>query len=277
MSELRTENDALIQALNGAQAPDELEPGAIYGYKLNDRVHVVDLLDRDRESPQRKTGTVVVEDVASFLHYYGKHADEASEVYVDVDGKRITAVINAHTSIDPRWGDHRLVLQLRTTKAWQEWVGQDRKPMSQQTFAEFVEDHLGDIREPSAADMLEIATTFQAKTKVNFSSAMPLASGDRRLVFEETTDASAGAKGQLQVPTVFKIAVKCLELPVAEGEDPTVYGIDARFRYRIQGGSLQVVYLLDDTAAVLRDAVLAVVGQVETALGIVIMRGTPSP
>ncbi|MEU4332357.1 DUF2303 family protein [Nonomuraea dietziae] len=281
---IRTENDAVIQiaqeAARAQASPTLLQPGTVYAFPTDHGPQVLDLMTGDYvkrlPTPLRKTGAVRVEDVASFEAYYAKHSDEDSETYVNVDQRCLTAVLNAHSQEGPRWGDHRLYLTLKTTRAWSEWLDNDRKWLPQREFAEFVEDHLADIREPAAATMLEIATTFQAKQKVNFASATRLSSGDANLTWEETTDATAGAKGQLKVPTAFKIAVKCLELPATEDEDPVVYGLDARFRYRIERGQLHVSYLLDDPQAVLRDAVLAVVGQVEGRLGIEVLRGTPA-
>lgn len=284
MQDVRTENDALIEVAREsariAAGPVLVEPGKLYAFPTADGVQLLDL-DEDTytdrlPAPSRKTGTVVVEDIDSFSAYWNKHRDEGSEVYVDVDKRRLTAVLNAHTSEGPRWRDHTLVLQLKTTRTWSEWVAGDRKALAQQTFAEFVEDHLAEITEPSAADMLEIATTFQAKAKVSFSSVTSLSSGNRSLAFEEQTDATAGAKGRLEVPSHFRIVVKPLELPVPEGDDPLAYGIEARFRYRIDRGQLYVIYLLDDPAAVLRDAVLSVVAKVESDHGITVMRGTPA-
>ncbi|MEV4174018.1 DUF2303 family protein [Nonomuraea sp. NPDC049709] len=280
----RTENDAVIQiaqeAARAQAAPVAVQPGSMYAFPTADGYKLLDL-DNDGytdrlPAPQRKRGITTVEDIDSFLTYYAKHADANTETYVDVDSRRITAVLNAHSPDGPRWGDHRLVLELKCTRAWLEWTRFDRKPLTQQEFAEHIENHLDDIIEPQPAQMLEIATTFQAKQKVSFSSATRLSSGDVNIAWEETTDATAGSKGQLKVPTEFKIAVVVLELPVPEGEDPTVHGLQARFRYRIDRGNLQVSYLLAKPEAVLRDAVLAVVGQVEKALETQVLRGTPA-
>ncbi|WP_166427777.1 DUF2303 family protein [Nonomuraea mesophila] len=280
----RTENDAVIQvaqeAARAAAGATPLDIGTVYMVPTADGPRLLDLDTTEHRqrlaAPRRKTGRTVVEDVGSFLAYFRKHADADTETYVNVHARAITAVLNAPTADAPRWGDHRLILQLCTTDAWDAWAGNDRRWLPQREFTDFLEEHLSDIREPAAAELLEIATTFHAKTTVKFASATRLASGDANLVWEETTDASAGAKGNLKVPTEFKIAVKCLELPVAEGEDPVVYGLGARFRYRIERGELRVMYLLDDPAAVLRDAVLAVVGQVEKAAEITILRGMPA-
>lgn len=285
MSDIRTENDAVIQiAQDAARAESNgvlLAPGSIYAFPTANGPHVLDMgkdgyLTR-LPAPQRKQGTTTVEDHASFLTYYRKHADENTETYVNVDQQRITAVLDAHATDGPRWGQHRLTLQLRTTKAWKAWTAHDNGWLPQREFAEHIEARLDDIVEPAAAEMLELAQSFQAKTTVKFNSGTRLASGDMNLTWEETTEAAAGNKGQIKIPAVFKLLLPCLELPVVEGEDPVFYAIEARFRYRIErGGGLAIGYLLDDPDAKLRDAVLDVVGQVEKALNVQVLRGTPA-
>lgn len=272
MTDTRTENDAVIEAANMGIEPDELQPGNVYGYKFRDRVELVDLTgDAYRDFPQRKAGRIVVDDVAAFAQYYAKHADDASEVYADIDRGTITAVLDAHTGDGARWAEHRLVLQLRHTEQWKTWTGVDRQFLGQQAFAEFLEDNLVDIApEPvPAAEMLEIATTFQAKTRVSFSSGTVLQSGDINLRYEETTDASGGAKGNLTVPKRFAVGL-------APFDDTDPYRIEARFRHRIDHGSLKLAFILDRPADVVRDAVKTVVTKVEEETGIKVMRGTPA-
>jgi uncharacterized protein YfdQ (DUF2303 family) len=273
----RTENDALIEALTEGSVPDELLPGLIYGYKLGGRVEVVDLSDKHLERPRRKTGRVVVEDAASFIHYFKKHSDSSSEVYVDVDAGRVTAVLDAHEPTpdedlldeSARWGEHQLVLLMHQTDAWRRWTDLDRQLVRQQQFADFIDDNRADIRKPSAADMLELVQQFQAITKVTFKSATILANGDRRLTYNEETDAGAGANGNITVPGV-------LELGIAPFEDSEPYVVTARFRYRIQNNALHMGVLLDNADDVRRDAVKTVVGKLQEELSVVIMRGTPA-
>lgn len=275
----RTENDALIEALVDSQLCEQLQPGGFYAFKHADDVTTVDLLDRNLERPRRKTGVVRVEDTASFVQYFKKHSDAASEVFVDIRAGVLTAVLDAHEATHTegyagsgdtaRWGEHRLVLRLAETDAWKRWTGQDRQLLKQQVFADFIDDNRADIRKPSAADMLELVQQFQAKTKVTFQSANILANGDRRLTFEEETSAGGGAKGSIEVPSV-------LELGIAPFEDSEPYVVTARFRYRIQGGGLFMGYLLDNADDVKRDAVKTVVTKVSEELGIQIMRGQPS-
>jgi uncharacterized protein YfdQ (DUF2303 family) len=257
---LRTEADSIAETARLGTEPRELAPGKIYAVPTATGVQTIDL-DKDeyRPVPRRKTGTVQLEDLNSFLAYWKKHADAGSEIYVNAARHTVTAVLDANTDDGPRWGEHRAVLALKTTDRWNDWTRLDRKDLRQDQFANFIEDHLDDIREPAAAEMLEIASTFQAQSKVRFTSNVRLSTGQRTLSWEETTNAQAGEQGKLTVPTEFKITV-------APFDFSEVYGITARFRYRMNGGDLIVQYLLNDPAAVIRDAVLDVVVQIERAL-----------
>ncbi|TYK47177.1 DUF2303 family protein [Actinomadura decatromicini] len=275
----RTENDAAIEQARQAAGPavfDVREP-QVAVFHTPTGLEIVDL-DDDRyaaraERPRRKQGTTVVRDVDSFALYFRKHADENTETYVDLDEGVITAVLDAHEpDADlPRWGTHRVKLVLTPTEPWKRWTGRDRKYWPQVEFAEFLEDNLPDIaNEPvPAAAMLEIARTFQAKTRVSFSSGVVAESGDIRLKYEETTDTSGGAKGNLDVPRAFAIGV-------APFDDCEPYRIEARLRHRIQGSALHLAYLLDRPEDVIRDAVKTVVTKVEEATGARIMRGAPA-
>lgn len=267
----RTEADAISEVARIATEPHELTPGSIYAFATPNGIEKIDLdLDKYRDTPRRKTGTVRVEDLDSFFAYWGKHADEDSELFVNVDKHTITAVLDANQTTGPRWGEHRLVLTLKTTDRWKAWTAYDRQELRQVQFAEFIEDHLDDIRTPAAAEMLEIATTFQAASKVRFTSNVRLTSGQRTLSWEETVDAKAGETGKLTVPSEFVIGVAPFDFCEA------VFEINARFRYRMNNGNLIVLYLLNDPDRAVRDAMLDLVKQIEDKTQRTVMRGTPA-
>ncbi|MEU8035683.1 DUF2303 family protein [Streptosporangium sp. NPDC049078] len=213
MTTTRTENDALGDLLATSALSETLEPGNFYAFKHNDHVTTIDLLDKHLERPRRKKGVVRVEDIASFAQYYKKHADPDSEVYVNIQAGMVTAVLDAHQETDTdetrddsaRWGEHRLLLILAHTDAWQRWTGKNRELIRQAEFADFIDDNRADIRRPSAAEMLELVQHFQTQKKVTFNSAIVLSNGDRRLTFEEETSAGSGAKGQIEVPSGFRL------------------------------------------------------------------------
>ncbi|MGW2720807.1 DUF2303 family protein [Streptomyces sp. NPDC001492] len=254
-----------------ALAPKDVEPGNIYLVATADgRVQTVDLTGPEYTGQlARKVGTTVVRDAASFLTYYAKHHDDASEVYSDVEKLTVVAVLDAHSADEPGFGGHRLSLQLRRTKAWEEWTKLDGNLVSQDDFANFLEDHLPNLVEPDAATMLEIAQSIKATTKADFQSSSRLQSGERKFSFVEDTKASAGSKGDIAIPETFKIAVQPFE-----GADP--YSMTARFKYRLGGGQLALGFKLEQPEERAKAAFTDVLQQIAEGIDTPILNGTPA-
>jgi uncharacterized protein YfdQ (DUF2303 family) len=265
------DTQAIAALAQQALAAKEVEAGGIYLVATANG----DVKQFDLTGPQftgalaRKTGRTVVRDAPSFLAYWGKHHDDASEVYADVEQLTVTAVLDAHASDEPGFGEHRLHLALRKTKAWEEWLALDGKLVDQDRFANFLEDHLHNLVEPDAATMLEIAQSIKATTKNEFQSSSRLQSGERKFSYIEDTKASAGAKGDIAIPEIFKIAV-----PPFEGAD--AYSMTARFKYRIDRGQLTLGFKLEQpeerAKAAFADVLAAIAEGVETP----ILNGTPA-
>ena len=276
MTELTPDNAAeIIQRLAmSAEVPNVVDPGTIYAWLSPDgSLHMLDLTgDQYLDEPKRKRGTVAVRDVASLAQYYAKHATEHSDVFADLDAATITAVLNAHQSRAANWQDHRVTLTMVKTPQWETWTAANRKLMSQQVFAEFIEDNAADIAPGgpcTAADLVEMAQQFQAHTKVQFSSGKRLKSGQTQLVYSETIDAKAGERGTIEIPDAF-------ELALTPFEDCDPYRVKARFRYRLNDGTVHMAFHLDDPARTFRDAVGQVVAKAEEACAVKIMRGRPA-
>lgn len=256
-------------ALRGA-APVALEPGKVHAFHTPGGVHKVDLTGPEHTGiPPRKAGTTTVRDADAFLAYWGKHSDTHSEVYADAERLTITAVLDSHTGGAARWAGHRLHLALRETNAWKQWLQNDGVLVKQETFAEFLEDHLPELLEPSAADMLEIAQSFQAAVKVDFQSATRLSSGQRQFQYVETQTSKAGQKGQLTVPEVFVIGLVPFE--GSEG-----YRLNARLRHRITPDGLRLGFKLERPDETRKTAFQDVVNKVAEAIGTPVMNGTPA-
>lgn len=230
------------------------------------RVEQIDLRaieDRYAEHPRRKTGTVHVQTADSFTAYLAKHGLDASEVWADPARKHLVGVINAHAASDTSLdegiaghSDHRVVLELIHSPEWIAWTGNDKKWMTQQAFAEHLEDNAIDVTDPDAATMLEIAQTFHATTGTEFKSAQRLHSGEVTLVYAETTGARAGQTGDLEIPTQFTLGI-----PPYAGQDDASELV-ARFRYRIRNGELALSYALtrpEDVARAVFDQIVATV------------------
>jgi uncharacterized protein YfdQ (DUF2303 family) len=266
-----TDNAQVIvdTALRSAE-PRELELGKYYVVSTPSGVTDFDLTgDQYKDQPTRKKGTTTVRDATSFTTYWDKHHDDNSEVYADSERLTITAVLNANTPDGARWADHRLHLALRETTAWKQWLHQDNQLMGQEEFAEFLEDHVPELLEPSGAEMLEIAQSFQAASKVDFQSASRLSSGQRQFQYVETTTTKAGQKGQLTVPETFVIGLVPFE--GSEG-----YKLTARLRYRIGERGLRLGYKLDRPDEVRKTAFADVVKTIGEQIDQAVMNGTPA-
>lgn len=288
MNEFTTISDAdviarLATEAGGHQLIDVDHTGRIKAFVLRNgesqRVEYVDL-EQYRDIPDRATGRVTLRDAGSFTTYVQRHIDPRSTtIWADIASASITAVINDHDQhaepVDgvaqgedlPGWGDHRAKLELLASLDWKHWLAADGKYMTQDQFAEHLEDGAEAITSPSPAEMLEVAQTFHATSGVNFESSKRL-SGDIEFAYSETTGARAGERGRLEVPQIFELALA----PFDGGE---VYPLAARFRYRLANGGLSLGYRLIRPDRVRQLAFDELIETIGTQLDLPVMAGTP--
>lgn len=272
---------AVIDTAQQAVDPSVVEAGylAVANVGPGARICVIDLESKS-PNPRRKRATVTLHTAVALAAYVNNHHEgDATALYGDADTTTVVAVLNGHASRQPSsdeqreaqlgtagWGDHRATLQLRKTPEWRAWTDADGQAFDQVAFAEFIEDHQADIVDPPAADMLELAKTFEAKSDANFKSAIRLDSGQRRLTFEETIAARAGVEGNIEVPELVTLGLRPFD-----GTEP--YRIQARFRFRVASGSVKFVVVLDRPDLVLRSAFDDVLAMLADRTGFAPLRG----
>jgi uncharacterized protein YfdQ (DUF2303 family) len=230
-------------------------------------------LDHLLDRPTRHTGTATLLDAASFIAYVNELKTGPigmTRLYYRIEPKpQFVAVLNDNSGYSPAWGDFRAEYNAPLSKEWLTWTGSDQKHMTQEEFALFIERNLPDVNVPPAADMLEIASTLQAKKGVEFASGTRLANGELQFKFEETIAASAGQKGQFSVPERIEIVI-----PVFDGS--TVGDrLVAKFRYRLNGPKLTMWYELDRPHKVLEVAVADLHKQIAEGTGLHAFKGVP--
>lgn len=248
----RTESDVVADLALRAAPAQQLDKRGIYlAVTEGGGREVVDISERllllDATRPARKSGNYTITDVDDFLSYLDKHIRPETELWGDDKTGTIRAAINAHGDTYAGHEDHIAFLALQRTRDWTDWTKRDGQLLPQLEFSEFIEDHLPNFLDPTGADMLELAQTFQANTKVDFASSQRLQSGETALNYVENTTAAAGKKGQIAIPDTFELALQV-------HERGPLYKVRARLRYRITGGTLALGYRLDRIDDVRRTA-----------------------
>lgn len=231
------------------------------------------IYNKYRETPVRKQATVKVLDGASFIEYYNLFSDPNSRVFADETASRVLAILDYHgagTDGGPRWGEHRIQLDLRLSEEWLVWNGRNgqENKFTQMEFAEFIEDNTPDITTPDAATMLEMARTLEAKTEADFSSAIRLNNGQVQFTYSETVKGTYGS-GKVEIPEEFLISI-----PVYVGS-PRI-SIRARLRYRINSGKLAIWYDLLRVGEIERKAFMTVLQEIKDGLKVGIINGSPA-
>lgn len=255
------------------------------------------IFDAYRVRPLRRQGAARVTRLESLIALTNRHKDaDGAETVLFVDepvlgGKSgaITSVIDYHSDErEPNWLEHRVLYPFPLSPEWQAWMGQNDKPLEMIEFAQFLEDRIVDVLDPSAADtlpqeakdfikkaggklgsptkLIEISRSLQVNENSRVKSAQTLSSGERQIVFEtEHTDAA----GQpVDVPSLFLIAI-----PVF-ANSPVAFRMIVRLRYRVRGG-ISFFYEVWRPDIVLKAAVDEAVAQAAAQTGLPVFYGTP--
>lgn len=229
----------------------------------NDEQVIVTDLERHLDAPRRPRGIAAIHDPGDFAAYVKRIAPvDTTTVWADIDKGAVTALLDDHDKqgFGAGWRSHTVRLDLQGDPDWDAWIKYDDKLLTQQSFAEFLEQQKHSIIQPAAADIVEVATTLHAKRTVAFGSGTKLKNGDYKLTYEEQTTAKAGQKGELEIPDDFtlRLAPFAYTAPVE---------LVANLRYRIEDGLLRLGYKLVRPQEIRRDAFSAIVGEIRGLLG----------
>lgn len=218
-------------------------------------------LDEFRGRPDRREGTARLLDLASFVAHANRFKDAHSALFADPapGAPSITAVFDYHEALAgdrepsealPRFGCHRAVYPFPLSEEWQAWRAIDGRTLTQQEFAQFLEDRIGDVILPpdmEGDEQLRALTetlggrlggpqslhTLSRGLQVNVAQvvkqAVTLESGEIAIQYEEQHSDGAGVP--IRTPNLFLLGI-----PVFYNGAP--YRIPVRVRYRVQGGRI---------------------------------------
>lgn len=231
------------------------------------------------DAPVRPRTTAKLRDAASFVAYWKQHVTPQANVYATTTNSTFTAIFDDHlrtgqaedlvTANTASRGNHRefrATLTLNHSPEWTTWKGNDRKKFNQLQLAEFLQDNLPDVINPSGAELLEIALNFEASQTSKFVSAHRLENGNGALQFVTEND----AKGEVKLP-----AEILLNIPVYERGEPVA--VSARLRYRIDknAGALAIWYEMVRPHKIVDAAFGKTWDAITEGCGVTILHGTP--
>lgn len=264
--------DQLATSLAATLAPREI--GNTVHMVVPDGYRVEDLTaKRDQREPfdHRKRGTAQLLDLSSFITYCKDQALAGEGyIYANTDRRSFTAVFNDYRDRLPGWRDYRATYAAAFTPEFQRWLDNNgsSKAKNQTEFAEFIEDNFADLVPPYAQQLLDVATTIQAKTDINFSSAKRLHDGQVQLAYTEVIDAKAGADGALTIPREFELGLRLFK----NGDG---YKLKARLKYRLASGGVKFWYELDRPERAIEDAFAGYIEKVRADSGYSVLIGSP--
>lgn len=245
----------------------------------------IESLERFAPRPYRKRATVTVYAAAGFIEYVKNHRQLGTVLTGVCDEQKggFKANLDAHVpnklatdspelevvAFAAGWGQHSVVFEMKQTPEWARWLGKNEEAMTQEEFAEFLEDMADDIKEPSVASLLEVAQVLHLKKGVNFRRAHRASDGQTQLTYEETIQAQStrAEGGELKIPDKFVIEIT----PFVGG--PLVR-IMARLRVRLNGANVTFFYVLHRPDRVVRDVWNAERATIESALQLPVLFGS---
>lgn len=270
-ADVLADTQALVALAGAAMAPQNINGHHfVMVPKEFKREDITDAVEKAQPVPTRKRGAVALKDVTSFVAYCeDQGCASTGYIYADPDARTMTAVFNDHRNIDDGgWRDHRATLKAEYTPEFERWLRNSGQHKSQTDFAEFIEDNFADVAGDDAQLLLNVATTIQAKTDINFSSAKRLESGQVQLTYNEVINATAGANGALTIPKTFTLGLRLFK-------NGAGYLIKARLKYRLGQGGVKFWYELDRPEKSVEDAFAGYVERVRNDSGYAVLLGTP--
>ncbi|TIR00850.1 DUF2303 family protein [Mesorhizobium sp.] len=213
------------------------------------------LIEEFRQAPDRRKGTATVETLASFIALVDRHKDQDSVLFgkTSYPEPKLTAVLDYDKEgVAARNRSHRIVYAFPLTEEFKAWVNGNAKPMAQDVFAAFLEEHAAELAAPTDGERSEYERLFNEKmatpsevvalsrhlevfVAARVKNGIRLQTGERTVEFSEEHKDSKGEA--VIIPGVFMVSVPAF----VDGE---AVRIPARLRYRIVSGDIKWFYQL---------------------------------
>lgn len=256
-------------------------------------VSIKGLIDEYAPRPHRPKGFATLRELDSFAVYVNRHKTPwGAVVFSDTDGMR--ALFNAaepskQVALDghdaasvPGHADFGAVYPWPLSPEWKAWAAGARD-MPQGKFAEWLEEHIIDVCEPSestkaqakelgfevatGARLMELSRGLSVNVGRKVAASVNTGTGECDLTFTEEHRDSAGAR--LKVPGMFTIAIPVFE----QGKH---YSLPVRLRYRVVEGAVLWSFSVLRADKAREDATKDAISEVATKTGVPVFVGSPA-
>jgi uncharacterized protein YfdQ (DUF2303 family) len=240
--------DALkyIRALDGATTiaePDNVYPSEVVAVPDKSRL---ESLEKYQLAPNRIQHKAQLAASSAFIAYVNRFKTAETSIYLDLAGdeSKFVAVLDHHGPGAPSWSGHRAVFTPAFSLEWKAWKQlHSRGAFRQADLLAFMEDHAGDLHEPTPAHMLTALGKFEQVEKHTYQSGINLDNGTVQLTY--TKDAQTR---KVEFPHSVQ-----LYIPVLENEASTF--VDGRLRFKTSEGAVAFTFQLKvDPERVERDS-----------------------
>ena len=217
-------------------------------------------------NPRRTKAVAKFSDADSFIAYVATHKQAGTTAWCAFNPQSyalsFAAVIDEHAAGTPGWRSHRAEYTPDMSAEWKAWKGKHATAFAQVEFAEWLEEHTEDIAGkpgmPTSLEMLKMATDFHANEERVLKSSIKLNSGGVRLTY--IADPTTGTLENMQMFDRFALGI-----PVFQGR--AAWGIEARLKYRMNGGKVSFFYELVRADRVHLAAAKELIDQIRDAIG----------
>lgn len=248
------------------EAPTENECHVLILPSGKRAVSVKPFLDQYRKFPERKTGLATLTDVDSFVEHVKRTATGETVIFGD-QTLNLAKLIAVYDYNKPeadkglaRHMEHCAEYRFPHSDEWIAWHGRqgEKNIMPMKAFAEFIEDRIMDVVDPTKATPKEwegsIGQRMQEQLGITYATPSRLVSISRSLsinvnnAFEESVDLDNGVKnftfketrtGSFGAPVEIESAF-LIRIPVFRGDKPWV--IPVQFRHRVIDGKVHFFY-----------------------------------
>lgn len=154
-------------------------------------------------------------------------------VFADRDKLNFHAFLDYHHVNGGRWLNHSAAVTYKESHKFGIWKKNDGLKMTQETFAEFLDENVLDITNPTGADVVAFASCLEAHRTEIFKSSTNLSNGEVKFNWSNESSGDSATK----FPTDMKIGI-----PIwTNGEK---IEIPVKLFYRVSEGKLMFWYKL---------------------------------